>query len=726
MLRSIDGGGEANGVYSNGKRYGFSFQEEDEYTYKTLSKIYGNLYVAENEDRRWGIVDSQNQTKLPFEFALIRRYVHGDLFVVTWEGKMGVLTLDLKPRYALVYEDLLCFKTDSCLAKRDGLWGVVNSGDEEIVPIKYIDIDYNNDNTYRVKTRMGWGVVGVNSEEIVPAQYSSIPVSRLPGFQLGVEDDGFDLYEMATGNVTRLNIDKADIDRGYWSGIVSKNGKYGIVAVNQVQPEMIFDEVRHLGYGGAMKGKMYIVGQDNRYGLYNAATGMVTEIIYDAIQHYSYTGGRFLALLETNGTSTIIDFLGNIVVPSTNDHLYEVVNRYWVTENDQGVITRIINIDGEELLTGPFLDLKVEYGISNILQCRNKDGWQLYDARAKKNIGEDFREVKLFDKRHLVARDEKGWKLVVSEKKMSEIPSQDELLVLTTDRFALREQNWALLRSAQRTYTPAGELEMRIGLIDLNGQQILPNEYHRIRLQRDSTLTVVKNMVGRKFDLRTLTFRDTTFESYNKSSNYKTDPKYTVTASTMAKGPRATAIPEIGATTLISKTPFHFTKSGWKLTSPHTESAQLPDGITALSEQVGKVMFKGGLYAIWRGDKIGAINKAGEIIIPAEYDDLVGANQGHSSPLVYSYGEKKGKYCLINSRGKQITPAKYDEIRAFQDGMARVRIKNKWGFINLYGEEKIPLKYDSVLPFVHGASRAVKAGKQMFINKDNNCEWGCN
>ncbi len=51
---------------------------------------------------------------------------------------------------------------------------------------------------------------------------------------------------------------------------------------------------------------------------------------------------------------------------------------------------------------------------------------------------------------------------------------------------------WPLFRSIKRSYTAEGILEARFGLLDDEGRQVLPNEYHRISLQFDSTLIVPK------------------------------------------------------------------------------------------------------------------------------------------------------------------------------------------------------------------------------------------
>jgi hypothetical protein len=723
MLRSLDNVSENNRIRSKGVRSGFRFQDEGEYPYFFLKKASDNLYVAKLGNRRWGMVDSLNQAEVPFEFMMIERYVDGDFFLINKERKMGVLTSGLEPRYDFIYDDLYCLKGETCLAQKGRFWGVIRSGDEVVIPFKYYDIEFGPEKGYWVKTEAGWGTVDSTGTPVIPAQYTSVLRTHLKGYQLAIKGNQFYLYEAATSEVISLAIDEAIVSNNVWLGLVRKGDKYGVVTADKMQPEVRWDEVKRLGHGGALENQIYSVGQNGRYGVYSTVSGMVTPIVYDEPKYDSYPYRKVRILLRREGVWLMIDERGKIIMPSTISRPNEIIKGYWVLEDETMQASKILGLNGELVLEGPFLDIKTDYKVGNVLQIRDEEGWHLYDTNIRSYISRRAREVKVFQEAFLAARDAEGWRLVKMGEHLPASLAQDEIWRLTNDNHSLRRQQWPFFRSLQRTYTPEGKLGISFGLIDERGKQLLPNEYHRITLSRDSTLTVVKDRVGQKFDLKTLTLLDSTFSARNSYGGDSRKPSNT--ASPMATGPARKLSPEVGATADVGQTQLQYTALGWKLVSPSSDQVQLPDDITAMSTQAGKVMVYGGLYAIWRGDKIGGMDRNGRVVISAEYDDLVGAKQAQGSDLVFSYAKKQGKYGLINRKGKQITACKYDEIRAFQEGMARVRIGEKWGLVTVDGEEAIPVVYDIVHPFKFGVSEVVKEGKRMFIDKENNCDWGC-
>lgn len=144
-------------------------------------------------------------------------------------------------------------------------------------------------------------------------------------------------------------------------------------------------------------------------------------------------------------------------------------------------------------------------------------------------------------------------------------------------------------------------------------------------------------------------------------------------------------------------------------------------------------------------NKYGVINKNGDVIISAEYDEIDIPNP--SKPLFickYDYDEssgeyhirvfnnnkesilyqyfivnsiklewdgseipyeksvlkykQKGKYGLIDFNGKVITKPKYDEINSldFQEGLLLVKKKGKYGVINIKGDYILKEKYDII------------------------------
>ncbi len=121
--------------------------------------------------------------------------------------------------------------------------------------------------------------------------------------------------------------------------------------------------------------------------------------------------------------------------------------------------------------------------------------------------------------------------------------------------------------------------------------------------------------------------------------------------------------------------------------------------------------FYDGLASVALNDKLGFINKRGELVIPCIYDE---ADHFHSTLSVV----KKGNMCgIISSLHQTIVPFEYQEISNFSEGMAVIEKNNKFGYISLLGEEVVPAKYQDAGDFAEGfASVQNTEGKYGFIN----------
>jgi hypothetical protein len=110
--------------------------------------------------------------------------------------------------------------------------------------------------------------------------------------------------------------------------------------------------------------------------------------------------------------------------------------------------------------------------------------------------------------------------------------------------------------------------------------------------------------------------------------------------------------------------------------------------------------FSEGLAAVGeRWNKMGYINKNGELLIPMEYEGA----------LTFSHGlapvKKNGSWGFINKAGDLIVPCIYYSVNPFSDGLALVEsMDGRVGYINTGGEFEIPLIYDAGVSFFNGTA----------------------
>ena len=85
--------------------------------------------------------------------------------------------------------------------------------------------------------------------------------------------------------------------------------------------------------------------------------------------------------------------------------------------------------------------------------------------------------------------------------------------------------------------------------------------------------------------------------------------------------------------------------------------------------------------------------------VPSESDEII------LHPVEEDYEESRIKWGYINKNGQLVIGANYDDCRNFSEGLAVVRIKGRWGFINKEGDIVIPVQYKGAYDFKEGLAR---------------------
>jgi hypothetical protein len=112
--------------------------------------------------------------------------------------------------------------------------------------------------------------------------------------------------------------------------------------------------------------------------------------------------------------------------------------------------------------------------------------------------------------------------------------------------------------------------------------------------------------------------------------------------------------------------------------------------------------FQDGLAFVQIGNKWGAIDSSGRVVVPARFDDSPrggGFSQG-LAPV-----KLDGKFGYIDRKGDWVIQPRFDYARNFSEGLAAVGIGNKWGYIDLRGElVGGQVRFESAGPFREGVA----------------------
>lgn len=129
--------------------------------------------------------------------------------------------------------------------------------------------------------------------------------------------------------------------------------------------------------------------------------------------------------------------------------------------------------------------------------------------------------------------------------------------------------------------------------------------------------------------------------------------------------------------------------------------------------------FQDGMAIVYKGEKIGFIDKMGNEVIPCIYDFMEDADCSFHEGLAFV---RQGDKCFfIDKEGKKPFDFKYDSANNFSEGLAVVWKDGKCGYIDTKGNEVIILTDEYYGgDFSEGLAAVSKDGKVGFIDRNGN------
>ena len=129
--------------------------------------------------------------------------------------------------------------------------------------------------------------------------------------------------------------------------------------------------------------------------------------------------------------------------------------------------------------------------------------------------------------------------------------------------------------------------------------------------------------------------------------------------------------------------------------------------------------FDEGLCPVQKDKKNGFIDKTGKTIIPFMYEfSGLGFHEGIAAVRL------NGKMGYIDKNNKTVLPFIYDEARSLRDGLALIKLNSKYGFINKTGKQVIAATLDYAYEFSEGLAAVNKGGTLDNSYLLNGGKWG--
>lgn len=351
-------------------------------------KGLGNSLFAVKKDGKWGVVDSNNNTILPFSwsevssisnldgylrvgvngypnetygvYSLLERKlvipcVYSNLYLLdnqnyfyVYSGdKYNIVDINNKPQFTTWYDEITVSSKGPgfFIVKKDGKYGVIDEKEKVIIPMEYQDFGRYpySDGSYLAKNKEGkYGFITIDGRVTLPFQYDNLKKGDYDNM-ISMQNGKCGLVQVNSGVPYELTTcDYDDIKGDSKIFVVQKNGKFGLVdAFGRMILEAKYLSLESLDKRSS-NGALYVAKSDKGYELINDQGKQITKNAYPSLSMvpkasrpgYYDPKFSFIKAQAKNGKYVIIDKIGVEMtepifedVVSENDYMFVVKSK---------------------------------------------------------------------------------------------------------------------------------------------------------------------------------------------------------------------------------------------------------------------------------------------------------------------------------------------------------------------------------------------------------------
>lgn len=428
----------------------FAYIDED--NYKILNKD-GEEILKNFEEVTY--LETSEPTELVLEKNVLR-YKENNMY--------GLIDLDGNKITEAIYEKVssLTSKPGNICVKKDGLYGVLNSKGEEIIPVQYNSITGDDFCTEaygyalagyivseKTDTGVMYGYIDYNGEEVLKTSYETI--TRVLEY-----DDKDDLYL-----------------------IVRDHGKKGVFKNGKQIIDFNFQSINY-----SDKGNIFVVEKTGKYGFY---TNKGDEILAPKYTKYAIAGNYIS--VQKDGENKLFDLNGNLINTDTYLSMIEIENSsYFIAQKENGyysVISKEFQRDGNyTFIAYAFDDLFIfttEDGKSGILNA-----WEGVKIEPTYDSILNVQDTKVFEARNNETGDvdiynSKLEKVSTINEGIVEKVDNNYVVVYSNSQMQYFDKDGKAVKNTEvypnnEIYSIQGE-DGKWGFCDKNGNIVVPCEY---------------------------------------------------------------------------------------------------------------------------------------------------------------------------------------------------------------------------------------------------------
>jgi WG containing repeat len=126
--------------------------------------------------------------------------------------------------------------------------------------------------------------------------------------------------------------------------------------------------------------------------------------------------------------------------------------------------------------------------------------------------------------------------------------------------------------------------------------------------------------------------------------------------------------------------------------------------------------FKSGLALVVDGAKCGYVDRKGRFVIAQKYEAVEGVNTWGDFKNDHAEVRLKGRHGAINAAGNILLPCEYADIGGYTPWGIAVKKKTKWAFVDRTGKALTEAKYDQAWDFENGVARVSIGGVFLLVD----------
>lgn len=125
------------------------------------------------------------------------------------------------------------------------------------------------------------------------------------------------------------------------------------------------------------------------------------------------------------------------------------------------------------------------------------------------------------------------------------------------------------------------------------------------------------------------------------------------------------------------------------------------------------------MFLIAQNGKYGFANLKGEIAIPLDFDYIPAISIGGQFFNAYAKYHLKAKYGVINKKGEKVFPAIFEDLEQYNDSAwVAVKKRGKWGYTNQQLQLVVPYQYSFAKTFIGDFSWCKKGEEWVLLNNE--------